>query len=78
MENKTELSLLIGYIGHKADKLQEMFGGECLRKENEFGYFLRFTDVTETGNEGVRLWTNHFESEEHFYEVLNTKLLLSL
>lgn len=75
---KKELSIFIGYIGHKADKLQEMFGGDTLRKENEYGYFLRFENITDTGNEGVSLWTNHYENEEHFWEQLNTKLLFLL
>jgi hypothetical protein len=75
---KKELNILIGYIGHKAEKLQELFGGDLLREANEYGFFLRFDNITDTGNEGVRLWTNHFESEEHFYEQLNTKLLFLL
>ena len=75
---KKELIIDLGFIGHKANKLQELFGGEVLRETNEYGYFLRFNNITHIGNEGVNLWTNHFESEEQFYEALNNKLLFNL
>jgi hypothetical protein len=68
----------LGYIGHKAMELQSLFS-EYSMKENENGYFLEFVNHTYLAtNEGVYCITNCFESEEHFKEILFTKLLFKL
>lgn len=69
----------LGYIGHKADKLQKLFEGYATHPEDNLsGYFLRFENITYIGNKGVVLHTNCFEDEEHFNEQLHTKLLFNL
>lgn len=81
MENliaKPELIIELGFFGHKAEKLQSLFPGYT-QEPNENGYFLKFENYTLCGsNEGVTLWSNCFESEEHFKEVLLGKLLFNL
>jgi len=73
-----ELIFSLGYIGHKADKLQKLFSGYTF-EENEYGYFLRFENFSElVVNQGVMVHTNCFTSEKHFYERLNTALLFEL
>lgn len=76
MENlKNEKYINLGFIGHNANALQELFP-EYSRKPNEYGYFLNFENYSELAcNQGVECHTNCFESEAHFFEVLNTKLL---
>jgi hypothetical protein len=77
MERK-ELIIDLGYIGHKAEKLQGLFEGYSY-EPNENGYFLLFSNNTSmVVNQGVRCWTNCFESEEEFRKVLLSKLLFSL
>jgi hypothetical protein len=72
------LSFSLGYIGHKANKLQKLFS-EYTFEENENGYFLRFEDFSElVNNQGVTIYTNCFTSKKHFYERLNSKLLFEL
>jgi hypothetical protein len=67
----------LGYIGHKAEKLQALFEGYS-STPNEHGKFLAFENTTYIGNKGVTVMTNCFESEEHFNEMLQTKLLFAL
>jgi hypothetical protein len=73
-----ELRINLGFIGHKAEKLQSLFS-EYSSFANDYGYFLRFENYTELKvNEGVTVYTNAFESEEHFMEVLKSKLFQTL
>jgi hypothetical protein len=73
-----ELIIDLGFIGHKAEKLQKLFDGYTT-EPNENGYFLKFDNYSELQiNQGVQVWTNCFESEEHFNERLMTKLLFNL
>ena len=72
---KNEKYINLGFIGHNANALQELFP-EYSRKPNEYGYFLNFENYSElTCNQGVVCHTNCFENEEHFFEVFNQKLL---
>ena len=73
----TTLTIELGYIGNKAEKLQAMFAG-YETQPNVHGYFLRFENINYIGNKGVILYTNCFECEEHFNEQLQNKLLLDL
>ena len=72
-----ELTITLGLIGEKADKLQSLFNGFSI-EENEEGFFLKFTNFDYIGNKGVSVHTNCFESEEHFNEILLTKLLFTI
>lgn len=76
MENqKKEKYINLGFIGHNAYTLQGLFP-EYTRKPNKYGYFLNFENYSELAcNQGVECHTNCFESEAHFFEVLNGKLL---
>jgi hypothetical protein len=72
---KKEMSINLGFIGHRAESLQSLFG-EYLKEPNQYGYFLRFENYSElVCNEGVYCQTNCFESEQQFNEKLNQKLL---
>lgn len=72
---KNELCINLGFIGHRAECLQSLFG-EYLREPNQYGYFIRFENYSELAcNEGVFCITNCFESHMHFHEKLNAKLL---
>jgi hypothetical protein len=74
----TELIIDLGFIGHKAGKFQSLFDGYS-PEPNEYGKFLKFENYSElVVNKGVQVWTNCFESEEHFNETLMTKLLFNL
>ena len=65
----------LGFIGHKALKLQTLFA-EYTPKANEYGFFLYFEDYSELVlNQGVMCITNCFEDEKHFRELLTSKLL---
>lgn len=71
-------TFFIGYIGHKATELQNLFY-EFPIKENENGFFLEFVNFTElVNNLGVYAVTNCFEDENHFKERLYIKLLSKL
>jgi hypothetical protein len=68
----------LGFIGHKAMELQSLFPTYSM-KENEFGYFLEFVNYNVLDNNlGVYCLTNCFENEEHFKNVLMSKLLFNL
>lgn len=71
-----EVFFLVGYIGHKAEKLQALFPGYSF-EPNENGYFLRFEDTTAVGNEGVIAYTNCF-SKKHLKKMLFSKLLFAI
>lgn len=72
---QNELSINLGFIGHKAENLQALFG-EYLREPNEYGYYLRFENYSHLAcNEGVFCQTNCFSNEQSFFEKLNEKLL---
>ena len=75
--NTTTLTIELGYIGNKAGKLQELFAGYT-EGPNEHGYYLRFENTSYIGNEGVLVYTNCFEDEAHFNEMLMTKLLMNV
>jgi hypothetical protein len=77
MTTATEIIIDLGFIGHKAEKFQALFTGYTA-EPNENGYFLKFENVTDVCNEGVHVWTNCFEDEDHFNEVLMTKLKFNL
>jgi hypothetical protein len=68
---------LLGYIGHKAEKLQTLFDGYS-NTPNKYGRYLAFENTTYIGNKGVMVSTNCFENEEHFNEMLQTKLLFAI
>lgn len=75
---RKELYFSLGYIGHKAEKLQKMYKNYT-EEPNENGYFLKFSNYTYVSpNKGVMVHTNCFESEEHFNDDLFSKLLLDL
>lgn len=76
MKQKTqEMYINLGFIGHNANALQELFS-EYSRKPNEYGYFLNFENYSQLAcNQGVECHTNCFENEAHFFEKLNSKLL---
>lgn len=75
METKKIETYELGFIGHKAIELQSLFP-EYTMKENDYGYFLEFVNHNYlANNQGVYCLTNCFENEEHFKEVLMTKLL---
>ncbi len=76
MERKL-ITVDLGFIGNKADKLQQLFDGYT-PEANEYGYYLRFENYSYIGNEGVTAITNCFEDEKHFQEQLHTKLLFLL
>lgn len=76
METKA-ITVDLGFIGNKADQLQALYKGYDT-EPNENGYYLRFENISYIGNKGVILHTNCFESEEHFLEDLQTKLLFNL
>jgi hypothetical protein len=67
----------LGFIGHKAEKLQTLFEGYTT-EPNEYGHFLRFENTSSIGNKGVVCVATVFEDEEHFNEVLQTKLLFNI
>ena len=70
-----EMYINLGFIGHNANALQELFS-EYSSKPNEYGYFLNFENYSQlANNQGVECHTNCFESEAHFFEKLNSKLL---
>ena len=72
------ISIDLKFIGHKAEKLQNLFK-EYSFEPNEYGAFLRFENYSMyVVNKGVTCYTNCFENDEHFYEVLHTKLLMNL
>lgn len=65
----------LGFIGHEAEKLQKLFHTYD-EEPNNFGYFLKFENYSElANNQGVICHSNCFESEEHFNERLQLKLL---
>lgn len=70
-----ELYINLGFIGHKAESLQNLFGNYS-KEPNRYGRFLKFENYSElVCNQGVMCYTNCFENEEHFKEMLNAKLL---
>jgi len=79
MNNEKEITIDLGHIGHKADKLKAMFEGYS-EEPNKAGYFLRFENYTHIAvNEGVMVYTNCFGADEKdFMEILNGKLLMNL
>ena len=75
-EVNTDLIIDLGYIGNKANKLQKYFDGYS-KEPNEYGRFLKFENYTSlVVNKGVVVFTNCFENEEHFLELLHNKLLM--
>lgn len=67
----------LGFIGHAAAELQELFG-EFSPEPNDYGYFLKFENYTElVVNNGVFVQTNCFSTEEEFIERLLHKLLFN-
>ena len=76
-ENTTPqgISFDMGFIGHKALALQELFA-EYTPKPNENGKYLYFEDYSHlVVNQGVVVYTNCFESEAEFNEALLNKLI---
>ena len=70
-----ELYINLGFIGHRAENLQALFG-EYLSEPNQYGYFLRFENYSElVCNEGVMCHTNCFANKQSFYQKFNEKLL---
>ncbi len=55
---------------HQCNKLQELFGGNSLRKTNFFGYFLRVG--SEAGN--IFIYTNHFKSKRSLLKALYVEI----
>jgi hypothetical protein len=75
---ETGIIFSLGFIGHKAAKLQELFSEYSL-EPNEYGKFLRFEDYSYlVYNQGVTVWTNCFENENEFNERLLLKLISKL
>jgi hypothetical protein len=73
-----ELTIDLGFIGNKAEKIQSLFNGYSV-EPNEYGYFLRVEDYSQyVVNQGVFVHTNCFESEEQFKEALFSKLLFAI
>lgn len=65
----------LGYIGHKSDKLQELFSNYS-HTPNKYGYYLKFENHTHCAiNEGVTVETNCFKNEAQFKEKLLTYLI---
>jgi hypothetical protein len=80
MVHHTELAIPIdlGFIGHQAETLQKLFA-EYSATPNDMGYFLRFENYSELViNQGVMVHTNCFTDEEHFRDILLTRLLFNL
>ncbi len=75
-ENENGIIIDLGFIGHKADKLQKLFKGYST-DPNENGKFLKFENYTEVVvNEGVTVHTNCFDCDKnHFLELLHGKVL---
>jgi hypothetical protein len=71
----TTIQIDLGFIGHNAEKLQELFKGYS-PTPNKYGKFLRFENYTYVLNEGVFAETNSFEDEKHFNDMLMIKLLV--
>lgn len=68
------ISIELGYFGHQAELFQELFS-EYSQIPNQYGTFLEFTNVTDrVVNMGVVAYTNAFENEYHFNQVLMRKL----
>lgn len=75
---KKEIILDLGFIGHKAEKLQSLFSGYS-QEPNENGFFLKFENHTcYAVNEGVQVWTNCFKSKKAFKKALFEKLLFNI
>lgn len=78
MNKRSQLTVDLHFIGHKAEKLQAMYKGYS-PFPNEYGSFLRFENYTfVAGNNGTILYTNCFDSEAEFMENLTSKMLLDL
>ena len=75
-ENETKtISIDLGFIGHNADKLQELFK-DYSPTPNKYGKFLKFENYTAyVVNEGVYATTNCFEDEQHFNDRFMMKLM---
>lgn len=78
MENiKKTITVNLGHIGHKADKLQALFTGYTA-EPNEYGRFLKFENFTMIGNKGTLAYTNVVDTEEELLEMIHTRLLFNL
>jgi len=68
------ISIELGYYGHQAELFQELFK-EYSKEPNQYGTFLEFANITDRAvNMGVIAYTNAFENETHFNQVLMRKL----
>lgn len=73
-----ELNIDLFFIGHKAEKLQNLFEGYS-KEPNEFGRFLKFENYSMLNvNQGVIVHTNCFKSEKQFKKLLFSKLINNL
>lgn len=87
MTNKTIKIYLDKSIGNsyerveEMDRIQELFGGNIVRKPNYFGYFFRtviesMSDSGEIFDEPrISVETNRYATKEEFENELNSKLL---
>jgi hypothetical protein len=72
------ITVFLGYIGHKAEKIQELFP-EYSPTPNEYGYFLSCENITELNvNEGVIITTNCYSTAEEVEAMLYSRLLFKL
>jgi hypothetical protein len=73
-----ELTIDLGFIGHKANKIQNIFSAYS-PEPNECGHFLRAEDYSvSVTDKGVIVYTNCFISEEDFKDFLCQLLLISI
>ena len=74
---KNQTALDLGFIGHKAEKLQELFQGYT-EQPNEYGNYLRFENYSMLScNQGVLVYTNIW-TEDELKEEIFSKLLFKL
>jgi hypothetical protein len=72
MKNQ-ELIINLGFVN--AEKLRAKILSGYSEEPNKNGFFLQITD---SGLEGVSVWTNCFKSKKEFKKVLFSNLMMNL
>ena len=56
----------------KSHEIQNLFGGDTVRKPNFFGYFLRVGICPEKNS--IFIYTNRFDNKDEIYSCLDSKI----